>query len=45
MQDATGLANYPAEAAFALLTLLPFVFVYLRIERYVVSGITSGAVK
>ena len=45
MQDATGLANYPAEAAFALLTLLPFLFVYLRIERYVVSGITSGAVK
>jgi multiple sugar transport system permease protein len=45
MQDATGLANYPGEAAFALLTLLPFLFVYLRIERYVVSGITSGAVK
>jgi ABC-type glycerol-3-phosphate transport system permease component len=45
MQDATGLANYPGEAAFALLTLVPFVLVYLRIERYVVSGITSGAVK
>lgn len=45
MQDGTGLANYPGEAAFALLTLAPFLLVYLRIERYVVSGITSGAVK
>ena len=45
LQDGTGLANYPAEAAFALLTLVPFLLVYLRIERYVVSGITAGAVK
>jgi ABC-type glycerol-3-phosphate transport system permease component len=45
MQDGTGLANYPGEAAFALLTLVPFLLVYLRIERFVVSGITSGAIK
>ncbi len=32
-------------SAFAILTLIPFIFVYLRIERYVVGGITSGAVK
>lgn len=41
----TGIANFPAEAAFALLTIVPFVLVYSRIERYVVQGITSGAVK
>jgi ABC-type glycerol-3-phosphate transport system permease component len=40
-----GLANLPQEAAFALLTILPLILVYLRIERYVVEGITSGAVK
>jgi ABC-type glycerol-3-phosphate transport system permease component len=41
----TGLANNPGEAAFAILTLVPFIFVYLRIERYVVGGITAGAMK
>ncbi|MQA80093.1 MAG: ABC transporter permease subunit [Streptosporangiales bacterium] len=45
MQGIEGIPNFPAEAAFALLTVLPFIFVYMRIERYVVSGITSGAVK
>lgn len=41
----TGLANNPGQAAFAILTLLPFVFVYLRIESYIVSGLTSGSGK
>lgn len=41
----TGLANNPGEAAFAILTLVPFVLVYLRIERYVVGGITAGSMK
>jgi ABC-type glycerol-3-phosphate transport system permease component len=46
MQNATeGIPNFPAQAAFTLLTILPFIFVYTRIERYVVSGLTSGAVK
>jgi len=45
MQDSTGFANYPAEAAFAVLTLVPFILVYMRIERYVVGGITAGATK
>lgn len=45
MQGTSGIPDFPAEAAFTLLTILPFIFVYARIERYVVSGITSGAVK
>src|SRR5918999_800043 len=45
MTDTTGFQDNPGEAAFAVLTLIPFVFLYLRIERYVVGGITSGAVK
>jgi ABC-type glycerol-3-phosphate transport system permease component len=40
-----GLRDFPAEAAFALLTVLPFILVYMRIERYVVSGITTGSTK
>lgn len=40
-----GLANLPMESAFALMTILPLILVYLRIERYVVQGITSGAIK
>ena len=45
MQDSVGFANNPGLAAFAVLTLVPFIFVYLRLERYVVGGITSGAIK
>ena len=45
MQGIQGIQNYPAEAAFTMLTILPFVLVYLRIERYIVSGITTGSVK
>jgi ABC-type glycerol-3-phosphate transport system permease component len=45
MQGIQGIQNYPAEAAFALLTVLPFILVYMRIERYVVQGITTGSIK
>jgi ABC-type glycerol-3-phosphate transport system permease component len=45
MQGIQGIQNYPAEAAFALLTVVPFILVYMRIERYVVQGITTGSVK
>ncbi len=45
MTDDAGIPAYPQAAAFALLTLVPFIFLYNRIEKYVVSGITSGAVK
>lgn len=45
MGGTQGLRDFPAEAAFALLTVLPFILVYMRIERYVVSGITTGSAK
>ena len=45
MQDATGIADFPIQNAFALLTIVPLVLVYLRIERYVAEGLLSGAVK
>src|SRR5918999_2210002 len=44
MTQTTGFQNNPGQAAFAIMTIIPFIFVYLRIERYVVGGITSGAV-
>jgi ABC-type glycerol-3-phosphate transport system permease component len=40
-----GIPNFPQVAAFALLTIVPFILVYMRIERYVVQGITAGSVK
>jgi multiple sugar transport system permease protein len=45
MTQTTGFQDNPGQAAFAIMTIIPFIFVYLRIERYVVSGITSGAMK
>lgn len=45
MESATGIADFPIQNAFALLTMLPLVLVYLRIERYVAEGLLSGAVK
>jgi ABC-type glycerol-3-phosphate transport system permease component len=40
-----NLSNLPGEAAFALLTILPLAFVYVRIERYVVQGMVSGSTR
>lgn len=45
MQGTEGIPNYPAQAALALITIVPFILVYMRLERYVVSGITSGSGK
>jgi ABC-type glycerol-3-phosphate transport system permease component len=45
LSEVTGLPNYPVEAAFALITTLPLVLVYLRFERHIVSGLTSGSIK
>jgi ABC-type glycerol-3-phosphate transport system permease component len=45
MQGIQGIQNYPAEAAFTVLTIVPFILVYARIEKYIVAGITSGSVK
>jgi ABC-type glycerol-3-phosphate transport system permease component len=40
-----GISNYPASAAFALITLVPFLLIYMRIERHVVASMTSGSGK
>lgn len=45
MQGIEGIANFPGEAAFTLLTVVPFVLIYSRIERYVVAGVVTGAGK
>ena len=45
MQTAVGIGDFPLENAFALLTVLPLIVVYLRIERYVTQGLLTGAVK
>lgn len=45
MQGVEGIANFPGEAAFTLLTVLPFVLVYTRVEKYVVAGLVSGSGK
>jgi ABC-type glycerol-3-phosphate transport system permease component len=45
LQTGEGVANFPGEAAFALITVLPFILVYTRIERYVVAGLTAGSSK
>jgi ABC-type glycerol-3-phosphate transport system permease component len=45
LQSGEGIANFPGEAAFALITILPFILVYTRIERYVIAGITAGSSK
>ncbi len=45
LQTGQGIANFPAEAAFALLTVLPFLIMYNRIERYMVAGLVSGSAK
>lgn len=45
MQGIEGIANFPGEAAFTLLTVLPFILVYTRVEKYVVAGLTSGSGK
>lgn len=45
MQGIEGIANFPGEAAFTLLTVLPFILVYTRVEKYVVAGLISGSGK
>lgn len=45
MQTAVGIGDFPLENAFALLTVLPLILVYLRIERYVTQGLLTGSVK
>lgn len=45
MQGIEGIANFPGEAAFTILTVLPFVLIYTKVEKYVVAGLISGAGK
>lgn len=45
MQTIGGIPNFPAEAAFSLITIVPFIFVYSRVERYIVQGMTTGSAK
>jgi ABC-type glycerol-3-phosphate transport system permease component len=40
-----GISNYPASAAFALITIVPFLLVYTRLERHVISSLTYGSGK
>ena len=41
LSQSEGISNFPGEAAFAILTVLPFILVYSRVEKYVVAGLTS----
>jgi ABC-type glycerol-3-phosphate transport system permease component len=45
LDDALGIQDWAAINAFALLTILPIVLIYLIFERKVVAGLTSGALK
>ena len=45
MQGIEGIANFPGEAAFTLLTVIPFILVYTRVEKYVVAGLVTGSGK
>lgn len=45
LDDALGIQDWPAINAFALLTIVPILLLYLIFERRVVAGLTSGAVK
>ncbi|MDH3471610.1 MAG: carbohydrate ABC transporter permease [Acidimicrobiia bacterium] len=45
MQGIEGIANFPGEAAFTILTILPFILIYTRVEKYVVAGLISGSGK
>jgi multiple sugar transport system permease protein len=45
LSEVTGIPDYPVEAAFAILTTIPLILVYLRFEKQVIGGLTSGALK
>ena len=44
-RDSLGVADYGLIQAFTLLSILPILLLYLRLEKHVVGGLTSGAVK
>lgn len=45
LQGVEGIADYPIEAAFTVLTIIPFVVFYTFVERHVVAGLISGSGK
>lgn len=45
LDNTFGLSDQGLKQAFALLSILPILFIYLRLEKYVVQGLTQGAVK
>lgn len=40
-----GIANYPIEAAFTVLTIVPFLLFYAFVEKHVVASVVSGSRK
>ena len=45
LQGVEGVADYPIEAAFTVLTIIPFVLFYTFVEKHVVAGMISGSGK
>lgn len=44
-KDAVSVVDYGLIQAFTVLTIIPILIIYIRLEKYVVSGLTAGAVK
>ncbi len=45
LQGVEGIADYPIEAAFTVLTIVPFILFYTFVEKHVVAGLISGSGK
>lgn len=45
LQGVEGVADYPIEAAFTVLTIIPFILFYTFVEKHVVAGLISGSGK
>lgn len=45
LRDCMGILDWPMVNAFTIVTILPILFIYLRFEKNVVSGIVAGAMK
>lgn len=45
LQAGDSLSDYPIEAAFTILTIVPFIMFYAFVEKQVVAGLVSGSGK
>lgn len=45
LKDTLGVVDYGSIQAFTMLSILPILIIYIRFEKYVVAGMTAGAVK